>query len=277
MAVPAQPPDPAPDAALLGGLLDAATELACACDAQGRIVHVNRAWERALGYTRAEAVALDPAAMVAPDHRAAYRAATLRLLAGETVADFAAVLLARGADRVACRGRAEPVLAEGHGGAPRVVGTRAMYRDVTAERRAESERARLVATVEATPDVVAVVAASGRLDYLNRAGRRLLGLPDHEAPPARALQAALPPATRDRLLDEGVPAALRDGAWQGEGEVVDGAGMHVPVSIALTALPGLGAGESTAGAAVLRALRERAWAEQALRAARKSDRSHVVL
>jgi PAS domain S-box-containing protein len=275
MSVHAPPPDPAADAGLLGGLLDASTELVCACDGAGRIVHVNRAWERALGYTRAEAAELDAVALVAPEHRAAYRAAARRLLAGEAGRGLRG--RAAGARR-APRGLPRARRAAAGDGARRRHPLRGHARGVPRRERRAPRRDRAGAPgrdVEATPDVVAVVAASGRLEYLNRAGRRLLGLPDAAPTPSRALHTALPPDTRARLLDEGVPAALRDGAWQGEGEVIDGAGMHVPVSIALSALPGLAEGEAPAVSAVLRDLRERVDAERALRASRAEATAHA--
>ena len=114
----------------LANLLDATGEMVCAVGADGRITYVNRAWCETFGYTREEAAALRPAQMVAEEHRSRYVAEARRLLAGEPVDDFEAVLVARDGRRVVCRGQARPILEDTPEG-PRCVGARALYRDVT--------------------------------------------------------------------------------------------------------------------------------------------------
>ncbi len=258
--------DASPEARLLAELLDASTELACAADGDGRIVYVNRTWERTLGYSRAEAMALPAVALVAPEHRAAYLAAARRLVTGETIEEFEAVLTARDGRRVVCRGRATPMMAPDPAtGRPRCIGTRAVYRDVSAERRAEAARARLVAMFEATADFVGITRPGGRLDFLNRAGRRLLGLADDADVGSLNLRAFHPPETMARLEAEGFTTALRDGEWRGDGELLDVSGARIPVSIALTAHPGATTDDPTSFSTVMRDLRERVAVERALR------------
>ncbi|MGE0570920.1 MAG: putative bifunctional diguanylate cyclase/phosphodiesterase [Dehalococcoidia bacterium] len=72
------------------------------------------------------------------------------------------------------------------------------------------ELSRLEAIIQSTPDLVATVAAGNRPVFLNRAGRRLLGLGDDDALPSDLVErwGARGPEMREALRDSGV--------WSGE-------------------------------------------------------------
>ena len=130
----------------LRSLLDETTELVCAADAEGRITFANQAWLDALGYSLQDAIGKPAIELVAAEDRARYIDAARRLRAGEIVTEFEAVLIGADGRRVTCRGRARPEMV-GDPSAPRgqrCLRTHAAYRDVTAERQAEGDRARLL-------------------------------------------------------------------------------------------------------------------------------------
>lgn len=114
-------------------------------------------------------------------------------------------------------------------------------RILAAERTAaERERARLAAVLEATPDLVAIAAADGRINFLNRTGRRLLGLENEASLEGRYVRDLSPEHVAAHLLGDAFPAACRDGYWLGEtalpvlpetGEVP----LEVPLSIVVMA------------------------------------------
>ncbi len=252
-------------------LLDQTHELVVASDASGRITLVNRAWRETMGYTLDEARVLDPIMFVAPEHRANYLDAARRLVRGESVAEFEAVLIARDGRRVVCRGHGKPRFEDG-----RVVGTSAVFRDVTEMRRAEHVRARLVATLEASTDVVAIISSDRQILFLNRAGRRLLGLADDDD--TRTLHASqLRSADEDqRVIREIIPAALRDGVWQGESTLLDVTGESIPVSVVVVAHPSTRPGEPPYFLSlVARDLRERLGVERAQRETEERFRSAI--
>ncbi|MBS2020953.1 MAG: response regulator [Deltaproteobacteria bacterium] len=83
--------------------------------------------------------------------------------------------------------------------------------------------------LDATPDIVGMADAQGRLLYLNGAGRRALGVGDADLSSKHFTE--FHPEWARRLLEvEGLPAALRDGNWLGETALLGPNGAEIPVS-----------------------------------------------
>lgn len=112
----------------LRDLLDHTDELVVSTDATGRIAFTNRAWREALGYAVEDVARLYPTELVAPEHRARYRDAVLRLLKGESVRDLDVAVLASDGRRVVCRCWAVPRMAPGRDNRTVCVGARVGYR-----------------------------------------------------------------------------------------------------------------------------------------------------
>ncbi|HEY8234265.1 MAG: PAS domain S-box protein [Burkholderiales bacterium] len=142
------------------------------------------------------------------------------------------------------------------------------FRDVSERAHAEEAMARLVAIIEATPDFVATCDAGLRPLYLNRAGRRMVGIGD-EQPLAPSIAELHPPGARERLLAEAVPAALRDGVWSGETALCHRDGSDVPVLQVVLAHRSAD-GEVDFLSTIARDISQRMRSEQALR------RSHTM-
>ena len=105
--------------------------------------------------------------------------------------------------------------------------------DVTDEAMRTAERDRLTELVEAADDLIAVVRPNGRIDYLNAAGRRLLGLDDvSRLPRADALWPEGDGAFR---LRHAIRTATRNGLWRGDGFVRRPDGTEMPVTQAIVA------------------------------------------
>ena len=103
------------------------------------------------------------------------------------------------------------------------------FRDVTERVAAEEAMARLVAIIEATPDFVGTCDASGHPLYVNRAGRRMVGLGPEEPLAGRHIAELHPAPAALRLLEEAIPVALREGAWSGENALRHEDGREIPV------------------------------------------------
>ena len=94
----------------------------------------------------------------------------------------------------------------------------------------EEELHRLTAILEATSDLVGTSTPDARVTYLNRAGRRLLGIGDDEELAGTTIS-DLHPEWAFRIIEsEGIPAAVARGTWQGETAVLGPGDAEVPVS-----------------------------------------------
>lgn len=90
---------------------------------------------------------------------------------------------------------------------------------------------RLLAILEATTDLVNLTDTKyEQLYYLNRAGRRLLGIPDEGALSNHSITRFHPDWALERIRKEGISVALQDGVWVGETAFVATDGREVQVS-----------------------------------------------
>ena len=118
---------------------------------------------------------------------------------------------------------------------PSTEGASVYLREVTARKHAEEARRRLASIIESTPDFVGSTDAHGRGLYLNRAGRRMVGLTDEQDASDWCIASAHPIWAARRLLVEGVPIALHEGVWTGETALFTPDGRELPVSQVLLA------------------------------------------
>lgn len=96
--------------------------------------------------------------------------------------------------------------------------------------RAEAERKRLAAVLEATPDFVGVADARGGTLYLNPAARVMVGIPFDAPVEGTHISAYCPPHVYKMLVDVALPAAAKLGTWQGESALNVAGGEPVPMS-----------------------------------------------
>jgi PAS domain S-box-containing protein len=108
----------------------------------------------------------------------------------------------------------------------RTVGT---VQDETDLMEARLARDRLASVVETTTDIVSMADAQGRVFYFNRAGYEVLGLPPGPPSP-ETISRVHPPWAASLVMNEGIPAAIRDGRWLGETAVYDAQGRERPMS-----------------------------------------------
>jgi two-component system, cell cycle sensor histidine kinase and response regulator CckA len=101
---------------------------------------------------------------------------------------------------------------------------------IAERKRSEEGWARLAAIHEATPDLVSISDPEGRLLYVNRGGRRMLGLDEEADITGYTIADFLPDAASHVIPTEGIPTAVRDGVWSGEAELVSLAGRTISIS-----------------------------------------------
>ncbi len=97
--------------------------------------------------------------------------------------------------------------------------------------RVEAGRERLTRIVEATPDMVAILAPSGQLIQLNPAGRKLLGLSEQADISGYRRRDLWGEQTTTLLETEILPALRGAGRWTGEAVLHEDTAHAVPVSV----------------------------------------------
>ena len=106
-------------------------------------------------------------------------------------------------------------------------------RDSTERKLIEEEARRLADIVEATTDFVAVTGADARLVYINRAGRRMVGVAE-DADAQEFVGGSLSPEwAYERTVREWLPRALAEGSASGEGALRTLEGKEIPVSFVM--------------------------------------------
>ena len=103
-------------------------------------------------------------------------------------------------------------------------------RDLTDVRQAEQDTRMYAATMEATSDFVGVAGLNGEVLGINQAGRRQIGLAPDASLEGITIGAVHAPWSRDLVREVGLPAALRDGAWNGETAFLAPDGREIPMS-----------------------------------------------
>ena len=111
----------------------------------------------------------------------------------------------------------------------RIVGVMGISRDVSERQHAREVQARLTAILEGTTDCVGISIPSGQIVYLNRAGRKLLGIEEDESLSEINVLHFHPERARIQL-SEIVPGLINDGQWSGETIILTRGGREIPVS-----------------------------------------------
>ncbi|NEO85272.1 MAG: PAS domain S-box protein [Spirulina sp. SIO3F2] len=101
--------------------------------------------------------------------------------------------------------------------------------DVSDRKQTEKEQERLLAILEATPDIIGIADAQGNNLYLNRAGQVVLGIAPQNIADFNISQVH-PPESHAKLANEAIPTAIQTGMWRGESVLIDHNSHRVPVS-----------------------------------------------
>jgi rsbT co-antagonist protein RsbR len=101
-----------------------------------------------------------------------------------------------------------------------------------AEERARSRTfdrdAQLTEILEATPDFIGTADMQGNALYMNRAAQQMTGVRMDGRPVS--IVSLHPAWAQQVVMNEGIPAALRDGIWHGETALLSPSGQEIPIS-----------------------------------------------
>jgi len=105
-----------------------------------------------------------------------------------------------------------------------------VMQDITERKQAEAERDKLIAIIEATPDLICSAKPGGEVVYYNRSARQIFGLDPEEKISNRYIPQHHPQWAVEIIENQGLPAAIRDGSWIGETALTSYDGQEIPLS-----------------------------------------------
>ncbi|HLX65112.1 MAG TPA: PAS domain S-box protein [Planctomycetota bacterium] len=139
----------------------------------------------------------------------------------------------------------------------------AAVRDITDRKRADAQRERLAALVEASTDFIGFAdPKTMQIQYINSHGRRMCGIGKDEDLSKIKINDVHPDWMNKRITEVVLPAADRDGFWEGEGAFLRRDGREIPVLMTLQVLKAAN-GEADIFYTVSRDITERKQAEEA--------------
>lgn len=203
-------------------ILDQSMDVICTVNAAGQFTMVSAASQRVWGYTPEELVGRPYMDFVHPeDHERTTLVAT-RIIAGLHTLDFINRYMRKDGSVLHVMWSSRWCEAD-----------QLMYavaRDYTEQKAIDEERDRYVAIIEATPDLVSMSWTDGRVTYLNRAGRALLGIGAEEDASALRVSDLYADWAVELLSGHAANVAMDHGVWSGETELHPRQGRPLPVS-----------------------------------------------
>lgn len=134
---------------------------------------------------------------------------------------------------------------------------------------------RFEALVHASPDFIAIASPDQQVEFVNAAGRRLIGMPDDVDVMSTRISDYLTPAAIRASQEVEQPAVIRDGHWSGTSELRDWrGGPPIPVGISSFLITDLTTGKPLALATVQRDLRAHLDAERMVAEAKSALREN---
>jgi two-component system, cell cycle sensor histidine kinase and response regulator CckA len=103
--------------------------------------------------------------------------------------------------------------------------------DITERKRAESDLQRIVQVFDSASDFIGAADLQGNMLFANQALMRLCNDTDQAAVRRRHISEYFPEVVAQRMLIEGLPAAIAQGSWWLESVIGDAAKREIPVGI----------------------------------------------
>ena len=114
-------------------------------------------------------------------------------------------------------------------GQGKISGIVSIARDITDRKQAEVANRSLAAILEATPDFVGICDLDGHAVYINKAGRKMVGIDENEDISHRQV-GEFSAASARSTLQQAIATAVSEGVWSGETAFVSASGVEIPVS-----------------------------------------------
>jgi two-component system cell cycle sensor histidine kinase/response regulator CckA len=218
---------------LQGAALNAAANAIVITDDAGVIEWVNPAFSDLTGYTPAEAVGRNPRDLVKSDHHdpSFHRNLWDTILSGHV---WRGETVNRRKDGSLYT--EEQTITPVRNAQGEIRHFIAVKQDISERKRADAQRERLAALVDASPDFIGYAdPKTTQIKYVNSGGRKMCGIGKDEDIGTLTISDVHPAWMNQRLAEVIVPAAVRDGLWEGDGAFLHRDGREVPVSMVVLA------------------------------------------
>lgn len=203
-------------------ILDRSLDVICTIDAFGQFTMVSAASERIWGYPPNELIGRKYMELVHPEDHGRTTLEAARIMAGLPTVDFINRYIRKDGSVLhvmwsACWYEEDQLMY-------------AVARDYTEQKHVDEERARHVAIIEATSDLVGMYWSDGRLSYINKAGRLMLGIGEHEDVTKIRVDDIYTEWAAKLLTEVAASTALARGVWTGETALQPRNGAPIQVS-----------------------------------------------
>lgn len=203
-------------------ILDQSMDVICAVNAAGEFEIVSAASERVWGFKPEELIGRRYMELVHPDDHERTTLVATRIISGLHTLDFINRYIRKDGSILHVMWSSRWCEQDQR--------MYAVARDYTEQKAVDDERARYVAIIEATTDLVGMSWTDGRVTYLNRAGRALLGIGEDEDVTQLRVSDLYSDWAATLLAGEASNVSLDQGVWTGESELSPRQGEPIPVS-----------------------------------------------
>jgi two-component system, sensor histidine kinase and response regulator len=205
-------------------LVDKSRELDCVHDLSGILISINPMVAKSLGYEPEDLIGKDMSGFLHPSYRPLWADYLKRIETAKSDTGFLRAITRTGEERIWVYRNS---LFEEAGKLPLVAG---YAQDITEFKKVESLSKRFVSIIEATSDFVGTITLDGRILYGNTAIRKAIGPQFDEEISAGQIKNLFPAWAAEVVLQEGLPAAIKNGIWRGETALLAQDGREIPVS-----------------------------------------------
>lgn len=103
-------------------------------------------------------------------------------------------------------------------------------RDITERKKYEEMRSRLTSILEATSDFVSTADKNYNILYINRAGKKMVGLDEFANCSNLCISDFHPKWAAEKIYNEALPSAVKNGIWMGETALLTSDNLEIPTS-----------------------------------------------
>ena len=200
-------------ARLLASIVESSNDAIISKSLDGIIQSWNVAAEQLFGYTAEQAVGQHISLVIPPERLAEEDQIIASLKAGKRIEHYETERMRSDGQHIFVSLTISPLKDE----SGKVIGASKIVRDVTARKRAESDRQMFVTLVENSTDFIGICDVEGIPFFVNRAGLKMVGLESIEEAKRTTLRDFFFPEDQEKIMDEFFPRVLKEG--HGEIEV----------------------------------------------------------